>query len=152
MTGSLDTSTSDLNYWQSNVTFTHGLAFDPLHANMTTDFGHNSDEKRYTECNLDLMACRAQKYLFLVGGPIIILLSTVGNGLGLAVMSRKSLRNTATALFISCLAISDTVAVWTAMTRHFTLKLTMVGTVYLSIISYLLLYNIYYFILFSRLF
>jgi len=55
--------------------------------------------------------------------PIFLLLCTVGNSLGLAVMTRPSLRNTATAVFIASLAISDMVAVWTGLSRHFVLKL-----------------------------
>lgn len=94
--------------------------------NMTSELRIDNDVTRFTECPSHISTCQAQKYLFLVMAPILILFTSVGNGLSLAVMTRNSLRNTATAVFISCLAVSDTIAVWTGLTRHFIFKLTQV--------------------------
>lgn len=82
----------------------------------------NNDVTRYDECSPDVLTCQIQRYLFLILSPLLIVVATIGNGLSLAVMTRKSLRGTATAVFISSLAVSDTIAVWTALTRHFIKK------------------------------
>ncbi|XP_067928071.1 FMRFamide peptide receptor frpr-18-like [Watersipora subatra] len=81
-------------------------------------------ELRYEECPWEVTSCQVQRYLFLVIAPILVVLATIGNSLGLAVMRRKALRQSATAVFISALAISDMVAVWTGLSRHFVKKLT----------------------------
>lgn len=93
---------------------------------------NNNDLARFEECPAEVMTCQVQKYLFLVLAPVLVLVAGVGNGLGLAVMTRKSLRNSATAVFISSLAVSDTIAVWTGLSRHFIKKLTRVCHIHVN--------------------
>lgn len=74
------------------------------------------------ECLLDFIECKAERFLFMMGCPLLIALSLVGNSITLSVMLRAKLRQTATAVFIAALAISDTIATVTGLTRHFILK------------------------------
>ncbi len=50
--------------------------------------------------------------------PLIIIGGTVGNGLSVAVMSRKSLRNSITSLYLTVLAFADTLVLYTGLLRH----------------------------------
>lgn len=100
-------------------------------------FGHINTDARYGECSAHLLTCQIQRYLFLVMSPVLILIATVGNALALAVMCRRNLRGTPTAVFIASLAVSDTVVVWTALTRHFIKKYNEVCQVVNSQLPYL---------------
>ena len=120
---SSSSSYNSSQYPDSDITLTGALQGNDSMA-------FNNDVTRYNECSADILTCQIQRYLFLIMSPVLILVATVGNGLSLAVMTRKSLRSTATAVFISSLAVSDTIAVWTALTRHFIKKLTEVCLFY----------------------
>lgn len=74
------------------------------------------------ECNLKYTECKAEKYLFLIGCPLLIMLSLVGNSITFSVMMRPKLRRTATAIFIATLAVMDTIANLTGLSRHLVLK------------------------------
>jgi len=81
-----------------------------------------------TECSSAILECRINEYLFIVMSPILVILAIVGNSLTFTVMMRRALRRTATAVFLSGLAVSDTIAVLTGLSRHFVLKLTGVSS------------------------
>lgn len=82
------------------------------------------------ECLLDYTECQAERYLFLIGCPLLIALSLIGNSVTFSVMMRRKLRQTATAMFIATLAVMDTIATVTGLTRHFILKAFEVSHVY----------------------
>lgn len=82
--------------------------------------------KEYQECSNDYVECRMQKYVYLVGGPLLLLLSAVGNSLTLAVMTRPSLRKSSSAVFIAALALTDTAASFTGLLRHLIIKISQV--------------------------
>lgn len=78
--------------------------------------------QEYQECSFDYTECRAQKYLFLVMAPILMTLSVVGNSLTVSIMMRPRLRKTATGILVAALAVSDTVANLTGLSRHLIFK------------------------------
>lgn len=97
----------------------------PLTVNMSDgNLGTSADViTRFDECDPSLASCQAQRMLFIVFAPILCIMAVVGNALGIAVMRRKLLVHTASAVFITSLAVSDTTAVLTALIRHIHLKL-----------------------------
>lgn len=74
------------------------------------------------ECSLEYVECQAERYIFMVGGPLLVALSIIGNSITFSVMLREKLRHTATAVFIASLAVMDTMATITGLSRHFILK------------------------------
>ena len=126
VTHGVSSSVTSQFYQHSNWSESEELYSRGADASNMTSVDEANDIFRYVECPWEVPTCQAQKYLFLVVAPILVVMSTIGNGLGLAVMMRKSLRNTATAVFISALAVSDTIATWTGLSRHFIRKLTTV--------------------------
>lgn len=116
------TSSSDIvitDYFYSNSTADLTTAPPPTNMSGLDDIVTRSDE-----CDPALKACQAQRILFLVFGPILLVMSVVGSSLGIAVMARKTLRRTASAVFIACLSVSDMIAVLTGLIRHVELKRT----------------------------
>ena len=87
------------------------------------------------ECSLEYPECVAEKYILMIGCPLLMALSLVGNSITFSVMMRPRLRHTATAIFIATLAIMDTVAAVTGLTRHFILKTFGVSHRYFTILN-----------------
>ena len=51
--------------------------------------------------------------------PVLLLVGTVGNVLSILVMSRRSLRGSQASLYLIVLAVSDIMALYTGLLRHF---------------------------------
>ncbi|XP_067935974.1 thyrotropin-releasing hormone receptor-like [Watersipora subatra] len=83
---------------------------------------HDDYPMELMECSLEYVECQAERYIFMVGGPLLVALSIIGNSITFSVMLREKLRHTATAVFIASLAVMDTMATITGLSRHFILK------------------------------
>ena len=84
---------------------------------------HDDFPQELRECKVELyVECKAERFLFMMGCPLLIALSLMGNSLTVSVMLRAKLRHTATAVFIATLAVMDSIATLTGLTRHFILK------------------------------
>ena len=55
--------------------------------------------------------------------PFLIAFGTVGNCLSLIVLTRRSIRKSTTALFLTCLTISDLLVLFTGLLRHWLINL-----------------------------
>lgn len=74
------------------------------------------------ECSISYIECVIERYVLLVGCPLLLFISLVGNSITVSVMMRPKLRRTATATFITTLAVMDTLANTAGLSRHFILK------------------------------
>lgn len=131
---SINAITSSTNV-ASGSTWTYDAANQSTSTSLTgnmshRDFGSPDGDTiiRFDECDPTLPSCHAQRVLFFIFGPTLCVMAVIGNSLGIAVMRRRPLRHTASAVFITSLALSDTTAVLTALIRHMHLKLNQVSS------------------------
>lgn len=108
----------------SVICYNHSDITNHYCSSAASNMTERDEVMRFDECDPDLPLCQAQRVLFMVFGPILLLMSVVGGCLGVAVMTRNALKKTASAVFIASLSISDMSAVLTGLIRHFTLKAT----------------------------
>ena len=74
----------------------------------------NSTEDYYTT----FLEYQASEVIWKVVPPVLILFGSIGNILSIVVLTRKSIRNSATALYLTFLAFSDILVLYTGLLRQ----------------------------------
>lgn len=120
MLSTVNTSKATIDHL--NISFeTNTMALNIVESQRHVSFDE-TELQEYESCSKEYAECRAEHYIYLIGAPLLMVLALTGNSFTLAVMLRPKLRKTATAMFISALAVSDTVANITGLIRHFLMR------------------------------
>lgn len=120
MLSTVNTSKATIDHL--NISFeTNTMALNIVESQRHVSFDE-TELQEYESCSKEYVECQAEHYIYLIGAPLLMVLALTGNSFTLAVMLRPKLRKTATAMFISALAVSDTVANITGLIRHFLMR------------------------------
>lgn len=77
-----------------------------------------SSEESFMDAYTSASAYKVSIFIWKIVPPILILLGTVGNSLSILVLTRKSIRTSTTALYLTVLAVSDLLVLYSGLLRQ----------------------------------